>query len=435
MRYRNLCIWGSSLIMALAFWACSTEEETEVKFSSELLKLTDSSIELSKEATTRTVTVNVDCDWDVAVNNSGWSDLLVQKTSTSSFNITTGENLLREDRTAVITITTKGGLKKPLSVRQAQGDAYVRTDVQSALQFDESEGSRSFQVQSNTSWKITVSYTSGDNDWLEVGQQEGSGSQSVTLRAAKAVTDQERQATITISATEEGVNASASVSVEQTGLSFIDLEVATKQLIFNSLAAGEEKSIEITKSNAQWWVWLLDIEPENDLSWITLSEESGTYKGSIKVNCTNNDTPERRRAVAIIISGNKNGGLKERVNIIQEAGKMPEITDFVLNSTGYILDAVDCSFSYASEFPVTEYGLCYSMKNQMPTVDDDVVKKEGNGTSGQNVSITLRDMEPRKDYYVRAYAKSAVGVAYSTNVLTVSTLGDAPSPDDNPRPF
>lgn len=421
--------------MAIFFTACSSEEETEVKFSTEQLKLADTSIELSKEASTRTVNVDADCDWDVAVSNTGWSDLVVQKMSTTSFSITTDENPLREDRTAIITITTKGGLKKPISVRQAQGDAYVRTDVQSDLKFDESEGTRTFQIQSNTSWKIDVSYTAGDDGWLEISKTEGTGSQGISVTARKAITDQERQATITISATEQGVNASSSVSVEQTGLSYIELEVASGQLVFNSIATGEEKSIEITKSNAQWWVWLLDIEPENDLSWITLSRESGLYTGSIAVSCTDNDTPVRRRAVAIIISGNKNGGIKERVNIIQEAGKVPEITDFVLTSTGYILDAANFAFSYTSDFTVTEYGLCFSMTNQMPTIDDSVIKQEGNQKSGKDVSLKLSNIEPRKDYYVRAYAKSAVGVAYSTNTLTVSTLGDAPDPGDNPRPF
>lgn len=424
----------SCLLVPIAFIACKSEAENDALFSTEFLKITDSSIGLTKEASTFNVAVEANCDWTPNVSSSNWSDLVVQKTSSSGFSITTGENPLREDRIAEITITSKGGLKKQLAVRQAQGDAYVRTDVQNT-EFKETEGTNTFNIQSNTSWKINVSYTTGDADWLDISDAEGSGSKSISVKAQKAITDQKRQAVITVSATESGVNASASISVEQAGLSYIELEVTPGQLVFNSIATGKEKSIDITKSNAQWWVWLLDIEPENDLSWITLSDESGVYTGSIKVTCIDNDTPIRRRAVAIIISGNKNGGIKERVNIIQETGKVPEITDFVLTSTGYILDAANCSFSYTSEFPVTEYGLCYSMTNKAPTINDSLVKHEGAQTSGKDIGVTLSNMEPRKDYYVRAYAKSNVGVAYSTNVLTISTLGDAPDPNDNPRPF
>ncbi len=436
MRYRSLYILlGTYLLIAFAFAACKSEEETEVKFSSELIKLTDTSIELSKEASTRSISVEADCDWDVTVSGSNWSDLVVQKTSANSFSITTDENPLREERTAVVTITTKGGLKKTISARQAKGDAYIRTDVQNNIEFDETGGTRSFHIQSNTSWVISVSYTAGADGWLQIGTTEGSSNQTITVDASKAITDQERQASITISPTEEGVSASASLTVKQSGLSFIELEVGTEQILFNSITGGEGKNIEITKSNAQWWLLLQAIDPENDLSWITLSKDSDIGSSSIKVTCTDNDTPRLRRAVAIIISGNKNGGSKKQVSITQEAGKLPEISDFALTTTGYILDATEFAFSYKSEFPVTEYGLCYSTTNQTPTIDDEVLKQTGNQTSGQDVNLKLTNMEPRKDYYLRAYAKSNVGIAYSTNILKVSTLGDAPNPGDNPRPF
>ena len=436
MRYRSLYILlGTYLLIAIAFAACKSEENTEVKFSSELIKLTDTSIELSKEANTRSISVEADCDWDVTVSSSNWSDLVVQKTSTNSFNITTDENPLREERTAVVTITTKGRLKKTIAARQAKGEAYIRTDVQNNIEFDETGGTRSFHIQSNTSWVISVSYTAGADGWLQIETTKGSGNQTITTNASKAITDQKRQATITVSPTEEGVGASASVLVEQNGLSEIKLGVSTDQILFKSISSGEEKTIEITESNAQWWVLLQALDSNNDLSWLSLSQETGVGVGSIKVSCTNNDTPTVRRAVAIIISGNIGGGSKKQVSITQEAGKIPEISDFALISTGYILDSAEFSFSYSSEFPVTEYGLCYSTTNQTPTIDDKVLKQTGNQTSGQNVNVKLSNMEPRKDYYLRAYAKSNVGLTYSTNVLKVSTLGDAPNPGDNPRPF
>lgn len=424
---------GISLYMVIAFSACSSELEEGVKFSSELFKVNESSIELSKEATTRIVSIETDCDWNVSASSSNWSDLVVQKASDNSIRIETQENPLRTDRTATITFTTKGGLTKSLSVRQAQGDAYVRTNVESSLSFDETEGTRSFQIQSNTSWMISISYTEGDIDWLELNSSEGSENQSITVSSKKAVSDQERKATITITSTEEGVSASASVSVVQSALSFIQLDVTPEQLTFGSIAGGSQK-IKIS-SNAQWWVWLLDIEPENDLSWITFDKEGGLLNDEIEVSCTDNDTPIRRRAVAIIMSGNKNGGEKRRVNIVQEAGKLPEIKNFTLSTTGYIIDSATFGFDYQSDFTVTEYGLCYSTENRVPTTEDGIVKQEGNKKSESGLSLTIKDLEPRKTFFVRAYAKSNVGTAYSDNVIEISTLGNAPNPDDNPRPF
>ena len=135
------------------------------------------------------------------------------------------------------------------------------------------------------------------------------------------------------------------------------------------------------------------------------------------------------------MSGNKNGGEKRRVNIVQEAGKLPEIKNFTLSTTGYIIDSATFGFDYQSDFTVTEYGLCYSTENRVPTTEDGIVKQEGNKKSESGLSLTIKDLEPRKTFFVRAYAKSNVGTAYSDNVIEISTLGNAPNPDDNPRPF
>ncbi len=420
------------MAVAMLLTACSSEDEKDVKFSSELLKINDTSIELPKDATSRTIAIDADCDWDVTFTANEWSDLVVQRESQTSLSIQTGENPLRTDRTATLTIATKGGLKRSVNIRQAQGVAYIRTDVQTALQFDENQGDRTFQIQSNTTWGTSVSYLTGGADWLTV-TTNGSGTQTVTVRAGRAVSDVERQATITITSTEAAVTASASVSVVQSGLGYIELEVSPKALNFSSLQSSEDIMIE--KSNAQWWTTIVPIAPENDESWFSLSETSGIYAGSVTVTCLDNYTTERCQATIIFTSGNKNGGIPQRVNIVQAAGQKPAISGFTnAGSVENIKEPAAFTFSYESLFPVTAYGLCYSTVSEMPTIEDEHTTLSATDKTA-TVSVKTEALQSRKTYYVRAYATNAVGTTYSEQAIKVTTVGDAPDVDDNPPLF
>lgn len=61
---------------------------------------------------------------------------------------------------------------------------------------------------------------------------------------------------------------------------------------------------------------------------------------------------------------------------------------------------------------ISETGVCYSTTNQNPTVADSKVQGSGNG------SLYLNNLTPNTTYYLRAYAVTNVGVAYSeTNTI------------------
>ena len=70
---------------------------------------------------------------------------------------------------------------------------------------------------------------------------------------------------------------------------------------------------------------------------------------------------------------------------------------------------------------VTAYGICYSL-NPEPTTAD-IKTNDGNGIG--NFSSSLSGLNPLTTYYVRAYATSSVGTAYS-NQLIFNTLPLAP---------
>ena len=121
--------------------------------------------------------------------------------------------------------------------------------------------------------------------------------------------------------------------------------------------------------------------------------------------------------------------------IEQEAGQVPDISDFAAVSTENILKTISFKFGFTSQFAVTEYGVCYSTTNSQPTISDDHTAIESTEKSAKDVTVTVNDLQPRTTYHARAYAKNAVGTAYSSNVITFTTLGESPAVDDNPPLF
>ena len=73
----------------------------------------------------------------------------------------------------------------------------------------------------------------------------------------------------------------------------------------------------------------------------------------------------------------------------------------------------------------TERGICYA-STAAPTIDD--AKKESAGTGTGEFTVTLTDLTSNATYYVRAYAISSEGVAYSSNEVSFETLIDAMAP-------
>ena len=119
----------------------------------------------------------------------------------------------------------------------------------------------------------------------------------------------------------------------------------------------------------------------------------------------------------------------ETVTIRQSAGSKPTITALNVNYDNK--NSAIVSFSYSSMFPVTEYGVCYNTSGQ-PTINDTHQSESGSTTQGV-ASISLTGLAYSTTYYVRAYAKSAVGIQYSESVTFITT-NNWPGGDDNVTP-
>ena len=88
--------------------------------------------------------------------------------------------------------------------------------------------------------------------------------------------------------------------------------------------------------------------------------------------------------------------------------------------------------SFASAFPVTEYGICYGTSAN-PTVNGTKVTTHDAGKTEGEIRYTLTNLNATDIYYARAYAISVVGIAYSDNTV-FTTSGRLPDIDDNDRP-
>ena len=80
-----------------------------------------------------------------------------------------------------------------------------------------------------------------------------------------------------------------------------------------------------------------------------------------------------------------------------------------------------CRIVDKNNVAISEVGVCYSEKMD-PTVDD--IKVANRIVPSSSFTINITDMDPDKNYYVRAYAISEVGVSYGKSLRVVPMLGD-----------
>lgn len=69
---------------------------------------------------------------------------------------------------------------------------------------------------------------------------------------------------------------------------------------------------------------------------------------------------------------------------------------------------------------VTDFGICYSPTNSIPTIND-TKQTLGSSKEPKSFSCSLSGLKSDQVYFLRAYAINEKGVAYSENVLTAQT--------------
>lgn len=104
-----------------------------------------------------------------------------------------------------------------------------------------------------------------------------------------------------------------------------------------------------------------------------------------------------------------------------ERTEKPYITDCTVDAGSGIIVA---NFYMYSNYPVTRCGLCYSRTNQLPDLSDEVAVADSSEYAGSTDTHLSVYGNPREggSYYVRAFAASEKGTAYSP-VWQVETEG------------
>ena len=263
----------------------------------------------------------------------------------------------------------------------------------------------------NCDWTVTWS-----ESWIRsIMPSKGRGTQNATITVtANPSSTESRTAVVKV------VNANGTIErnitvTQSPNETLTDFRLSTTELSANAPAGTVQFNI---IGNAQWTI-------ASNKDWATPSTMSGSGNGSISVSLADNTSEEAREAVITIASNDKT----ETVTIKQGAATKPTVTALNANYDGRTSAVV--SFSYSSMFPVTEYGVCYNTTGQ-PTINDAHQSETGNATQG-TPTLSLTGLSYSTTYYVRAYAKSAVGITYSESV-SFTTANNWPGGDDNVTP-
>ncbi len=267
------------------------------------------------------------------------------------------------------------------------------------------EGSQQMlTITANCDWSIT-----GSESWLTISSTSGNSNATITLSATANMTSNSRSCTLTL----QGGNLKRSITVTQSG-SESKLTVSPTSLSFDYKEGTKTFDVQ---SNSSWTV-------SSDQSWCTVSPGTGSNNESVTVKVDQNNA-ETSRTATITVSG---GGKTTGVTITQNGGAKPVVSG--LTTTSVSSTEASFSFSITSAETITQCGLCYSKSNDTPTVSDthvDITASTGNKTA------TLTGLEKKTTYYVRAYAVSAIGTAYSDPVI-ITTKSASPGEDDNNPP-
>lgn len=302
-----------TLLLSTALTACLSETLEEAKQSDELLNV-EKEVELTAVETEKTVTVVADCHWAVSVEKQGWDDLAVQPlsgTGSGTITVKTSPNTSVSERTAVLTVTSAGGLRQRISVRQTLGGAMLAVS-KTALAFEAvPTGPQTFTVTSNTMWSILGI----DGDWLSVEPVSGgSGTTEIKVTAAEIQDDRDREQTLTV-ALANGTERH-DVQVTQAGKTNVSLALSAESLDFE--AAGGQQTVTVA-CNVRWYADM----PATD--WLTLSASEGVGNGELTVSCQPNHTAEARFVRVIVTTGTREP-MQQTFIVTQEAETPPEDT-------------------------------------------------------------------------------------------------------------
>lgn len=400
------------MMITLVLFACGGGDDGDAPSGGNEYLNVSKDIVVSQGNTTTTLQISASpsLDWNISCDQQ-WVRFSQQSgRGTSNVTVTVTANpSSTESRSAIIVVSSKS-YSRECTLKQEPNAAYVDLSVTS-LGFTGSAGSQQFTVLSNADWIIVEP----DEDWVSVSPRERQQESTVvTVQVKDNPVESVRKKVFTI----KGGNVSKQVEITQAGRS---TEFSVTPTSLSSGAVANSVSFNIV-GDALWTA-------KSNHSWATLSDATGGGNKTITVSLSDNVNEASRTAEITISSSSKS----EKVIITQAGGSKPNIAEIKSSDiTDVTQSSAVVAFSYTSQFPVLEYGVCYSSQNSTPSLNDSHLSGTGSALQDSK-SFKISNLSPGTTYYVRAYAKSSVGIQYS-NVVSFTTISDVPGGDDNVTP-
>lgn len=317
MKTRNIIAILAALPLVAGFTGCKSDEETGAKPAKEILIVEGGNeIVLRSGDSIMSVPITADCAWTVESFESadgGFDGMLSVQPTRGNGNgalvISTNQNRGVQPRLATITLTSDGGLKQIISLRQTSGDPTMSISERSVDFAAAPDAAKQLVIASNNGW--TIDMPSGVN-WVHLNKTKGSaGSETVDITVDKLNNDMARATKLNVLYG----TSSAQVIVRQDGMNSanISLDVNTDQIYME--AQGGEQMLRVS-SNSIWRAFV----PSSAQSWLHIEPATGAGDGEIHVWCEPHDNIERDRLTLIVLVAGTQNPKQRDVLVQQSAG-------------------------------------------------------------------------------------------------------------------
>ena len=424
-----------SILVALPLVAgltgCKSDDETTARPAKERLMVVGGNIvqfRANETGPTSEVNISADCRWTVNVDAGTFGDDLSvsprQGNGNGSLTIVSNQNTdANVSREATITLTSDGGLRQVISVKQTAGDDAMNISTDRIKFTAEDTKIEPLEISSNVNWTVTRGPSS---EWVHFVDKDGnqisggnSGTTSLYISVDKSTTDIERTGYLVLSYSGKSVN----VEVVQDGMTNVSLSVPSDDVRWSY--TRNESTIRVT-SNAEWKAYI-----PSTATWLHFADSvgssshaiTGVGNGEIRIECDENNTSRDRITAVVIIAGTKNP--QQATVVVEQVGntsQQPLVTSVSLSNLSLMRESATFLLNIVSESVVGEFGLVYSTSNDKPTTDNSRVVKLGSGGLSQGVIGELNGLEQGTTYYVRAFVQNLTNneTLYS-DVVTITT--------------
>ena len=249
-----------------------------------ILTISPESLSFSADGGNKSITVTSNLSW-TATSSDAWLTLSNSSgEGDATLTVMAQENPSTSSRTASVTFKGKDITFTVIVTQEGASPAFSVTPT--TLSFTSSGGSQSVSIKSNQTW--TASF---DVSWLSLSTASGTGDATVSITAQANTYTDNRAGTVTFTSG----GKTYTVTVIQDGAA-IHFEITPTTITFT--AKGGSKSVSVM-SNQPWTV-------SSDVSWLKLSNSSGTSDATLSVTAEENTSTSSRAGTVTFSAGDRN---------------------------------------------------------------------------------------------------------------------------------